>query len=236
MPKALNSSPLGIIPWNLQGMNLFFSISLFFREERKTIDPIRFEKVPYFGLWHVDVRIINNKSNRNTCLRLLDKCQRKEWPWSWITSPIWGNNSSVNFKSLFTYHNLCELSIEFAFFRHRLWKLLKRLHSLWMVDAIANFGVVWARSETAHTTLSRHFTNRLLSFHMNHEYTLPHKPSRIEKVKRRRTMSGRNHQPLRWPTITLASASTKREAARDFKLHLSRGGVVNKSVRVVTSN
>lgn len=78
----------------------------------------------------------------------------------------------------FTYHDLCELSIKFAFFRHRLREVVKHLHSSRMIDSIANFGVIWARTETTDTTfLFRHFMKPVLSASMNHELKLTIKPS-----------------------------------------------------------
>lgn len=81
-----------------------------------------------------------------------------------------GQNKQEN-STVFTYHNLGELRVEFSFFWHGLREVLKKLHSSWWINAIANFRMVGTRAETTNAALfSRHFIEKTLSVAVNHGF------------------------------------------------------------------
>lgn len=130
-----------------------------------------------------------------------------------------------------TYHNLCELSIEFALFWHWLREVLKVLHSPWMINAITNFGMVGTRPETTNTTLlSRHFREPMLSIVVNHGFGLTIQALRVTNTT---DISGKLVRHFLWMSDQNSNSCDYSEGAQKW---LPKGGVGKKQQRQIMNN
>ena len=201
---------------------------IFFSEKITTVLLIGIWKKQVIAFLHV-LEFLTENPLMNTRHRLLDmskssKTCRSESGW---TLNFWRKQSKLNVQSLSTYHNLGKFGIEFALFWHRLRKLLKtELHSFWMVNAIANFRVIWTRPEATYTTtLSRHFYKASVIFSQQPWVYTATQPFGV------RTNRGLNETKrpkdfsrfAEWPKQQSSRESIQSEA-RDRVLELSFGG------------